>query len=755
MNTTHITGFPRVGAKRELKFSLEKFWKGDIPETEVFQVAKEIRRKNRALQKQAKIDLIPVGDFSYYDHVLDAQILVGAIPERFGFDVTQLNLQQYSELARGNKSQPAIEMTKWFDTNYHYLVPEWKSDTQFQPVTTELIRQIREAKEEGYEFKPTIIGPLSLLWLGKAKGEVFDRLTLLPKLIDTYEQILRELINEGTSWIHIDEPILAVDLEDSWIQAFEPTYKALANTSTKIIIGTYFDSVAEHVDLLKSLPIHGLHIDLIRAPEQINVFLNNWPSNKILSLGIIDGRNIWKADLSKIYNFLKPIQEKLGNQLWISTSCSLLHTPQDLSVEEKLDVELKEWLAFSVQKVQELGILKQALAHGKEAVKTVFEQYDKAANSRKNSKYIHKQEVKSRLQNLTPDADKRKSPFLQRFEAQQKVLNIPLLPTTTIGSFPQTKEIRQTRAKFKQGELSQKDYVAAMKKEIEFVVRAQEKLDLDVLVHGEPERNDMVEYFAEQLDGYAFTQFGWVQSYGSRCVKPPIIYGDIVRPKPMTVEWSSYAQSLTSRPMKGMLTGPVTMLQWSFVRNDIDRSEVAKQIALALNDEVLDLERAGIKVIQIDEPAYREGLPLKRKNWDTYLDWASHSFRLSCSHVKNETQIHTHMCYSEFNDILPAIAAMDADVITIETSRSDMELLDAFVQFEYPNNIGPGVYDIHSPRVPTNSEIHHLIQKALEVIPAKHLWINPDCGLKTRNWEETNIALKTMVDEAKKFRNQL
>lgn len=755
MNTTHISGFPRVGAKRELKFAVEKYWKGNASEADVLAVAKEIRQKNRALQKNAGIDLLPVGDFSLYDHILDTQILLGAIPARFGFDVTQLSMKEYFELARGNKTQPALEMTKWFDTNYHYLVPEWQKDTTFQAVSGSLIAQIKEAQTEGYDVKPTIVGPLTLLWLGKAKGEVFDRLDLLPKLIPAYQQLLRELVAAGISWVQIDEPILAVDLPQKWIDAFAPTYRELSDTSARIILSTYFGSVAEHLDLIKNLPIHGVHIDCVRAPEQLSAFVGAWPENKVLSVGVIDGRNVWRANLSEILANLQTVKEKLGNQLWLSASCSLLHSPQDLGVEEKLSSEIKEWLAFGVQKLSELGCLKHALAHGKDSVADVFTASDAAAQSRATSTLIHRAEVKARIENLPANADQRKSPFATRIAAQQAKLKLPLLPTTTIGSFPQTTEIRQARAAFKKGELSLADYEAAMKKEIAHVVKVQEDLDIDVPVHGEAERNDMVEYFGEQLDGYTFTQFGWVQSYGSRCVKPPIIYGDVVRPNAMTVAWSSYAQTLTQKPMKGMLTGPVTMLQWSFVRNDIPRSEVCKQIALALNDEVLDLEKAGITVIQIDEPAIREGLPLKRADWNAYLDWAGACFRLSSTDVADSTQIHTHMCYSEFNDILPAIAAMDADVITIETSRSDMELLDAFVKFQYPNDIGPGVYDIHSPRVPAESEYVHLLEKALKVIPKERLWVNPDCGLKTRAWPETLAALELMVKVTKQLRAKL
>lgn len=755
MNTFHLSGYPRVGAKRELKFAVEAFWKGSKSEAELRQTAADIRQKNWATQIAAGADLLPVGDFSYYDHVLDTLCALGAIPARFGYDAATLTLSQYFELARGNATQVAMEMTKWFDTNYHYIVPEWHQDTSFKANAANLIAQIEEAKATGHDIKPTLVGPLTLLWLGKEKDAGHNRLELLPRLLPEYQKLLRELANAGVDWIQIDEPILAVDIAREWLDAFAPTYQELAITGTRIIIGTYFGSVAEHLNLLKNLPVNGVHIDCVRAPEQLAEFANVWPENKVLSVGLIDGRNVWRANLREVIDLLAPVATQLGNNLWIAPSCSLLHSPQDLNVEEKLNPEIKNWLAFAAQKLQELGIIKQALAHGKDTVQEALAASDAAAAGRKTSKLIHNDQVAARVANLRAHADQRHSPFAERIEKQQAWMKLPLLPTTTIGSFPQTQEIRQARAAFKKGELSAADYEASMKKDIAYCVEQQEKLDIDVLVHGEAERNDMVEYFGEQLDGYCFTQYGWVQSYGSRCVKPPIIFGDVARPKAMTVAWSAYAQSLTKRPMKGMLTGPVTMMKWSFVRNDVPLSLVCKQIALALNDEVLDLEKAGIRVIQIDEPAIREALPLKRAQWDEYLDWACESFRLTSTDADDSTQIHTHMCYSEFNDILPAIASMDADVITIETSRSDMELLDAFVKFSYPNDIGPGVYDIHSPRVPTEAEVEHLLRKALKVIDQRRLWVNPDCGLKTRGWPETTAALEVMVKVTKKLRAEL
>ncbi|HHE3600530.1 TPA: 5-methyltetrahydropteroyltriglutamate--homocysteine S-methyltransferase [Pasteurella multocida] len=756
MTTFHVAGFPRVGAKRELKFAQERYWRGEIAEQDLLEIAQKLREINWKHQAAANADFVAVADFTFYDHILDLQVATGAIPARFGFDSQNLSLNQYFQLARGNQTQFAIEMTKWFDTNYHYLVPEFNKNTEFKANPAHYVQQIREAKALGLHFKPTIVGPLTFLWLGKEKGEAFNRFELLAKLVPVYVEILNALVAEGAEWIQIDEPALAVDLPTEWIEAYKAVYTTLKEkVKAKLLLATYFGSVAEHAPLLKGLPVDGLHIDLVRAPAQLTAFEDY---NKVLSIGVIDGRNIWRANLNQVLDVVEPLKAKFGENLWIAPSCSLLHTPYDLEVETQLKAnkpELYSWLAFTLQKVQELRVIKTALEQGRGAVQAELDASQAAADARANSKEIHRPEVAERLANLPVDADKRKSPFAERIAKQNAWLNLPLLPTTNIGSFPQTVEIRQARAKFKKGELSVADYEAAMKKEIEFVVRRQEELDLDVLVHGEAERNDMVEYFGELLDGFAFTKFGWVQSYGSRCVKPPVIYGDVVRPEPMTVRWSQYAQSLTNKVMKGMLTGPVTILQWSFVRNDIPRSTVCKQIGVALSDEVLDLEKAGIKVIQIDEPAIREGLPLKRADWDAYLQWAGEAFRLSYMGVQDDTQIHTHMCYSEFNDILPAIAGLDADVITIETSRSDMELLTAFGDFKYPNDIGPGVYDIHSPRVPKAEEIERLLRKALNVVPKERLWVNPDCGLKTRGWPETIAQLEVMMEVTKKLRAEL
>lgn len=755
MSHIHILGFPRVGARRELKFLVEKFWKNDISEAELQQGAHELRQKHWLLQKGAGLDLLPVGDFSLYDQVLDAQILVGGIPRRFGFDAAKLSTAQYFELARGNKQLHALEMTKWFDTNYHYLVPEWQADTDFAANPAPLLAQIAEAQALGIKAKPVLIGPLTLLWLGKCKGADFDRLSLLPSLLATYQQLLLALNEAKVEWVQIDEPILALDLPQAWLDAFAPTYAALAQSPLKLLLATYFGSVAAHAELLKALPVAGLHLDLIRAPEQLDAFVQAWPQDKVLSAGLIDGRNIWRADLDAVLAQAEALRAQLGDKLWLAPSCSLLHCPFDLAQEGKLDGDLKSWLAFAVQKLNELKLAKRGLLQGRDSIENELAASNFARDERRRSPRIHRADVAKRLAALPAGSDQRASAYPVRAKVQAAWLKLPLLPTTTIGSFPQTAEIRAARAAFKRGEIDAANYEAAMKAEIELVIRKQEALGIDVLVHGEAERNDMVEYFGEQLAGFAFTEYGWVQSYGSRCVKPPLIFGDVARPNPMTVSWAVYAQSLSDRPVKGMLTGPVTILQWSFVRNDLPRSEVCKQIALAINDEVLDLENAGIKVIQIDEPAVREGLPLKRGDWAAYLDWAGESFRLSCAKVDDSTQIHTHMCYSEFGDILPSIAALDADVITIETSRSDMELLRDFGSFQYPNEIGPGVYDIHSPRVPGEHELENLLIKALDVIPAERLWVNPDCGLKTRGWPEVEAALGAMMNVTRRLRSKL
>ncbi|MGS0742663.1 5-methyltetrahydropteroyltriglutamate--homocysteine S-methyltransferase [Glaciimonas sp. GG7] len=760
MALAHVLGFPRIGAQRELKFAQESFWKGASDETALRETGATLRARHWKAQADAGLDVVTVGDFAWYDQVLGTLALLGAIPQRFGFDAKQLTLADYFTLARGNKQHFAMEMTKWFDTNYHYLVPEWNPETQFDGGVDWLFDEIAEAQALGHQAKVALVGPLTLLYLGKIKSGLTHKLDLLPKVIAGYQTLLTRLQAAGVNAVQIDEPILALELDSAWVQAFSPAYGALTASAPPLLLTTYFGEVQTHAALLRDLPVMGVHLDLVRGADQLDAFVANWPQDKVLSVGVVDGRNLWRSDLDTILTRLKPLQAQLGDRLWVASSCSLLHVPVDLKHEDKLDQELKSWLSFATQKLSEIVALKEALntdpasACAKE-VEAEFVASRAALASRSSSTRIHNPLVQKRLAEVTAAHAERTSGFETRINKQQKKFDLPLFPTTTIGSFPQTAEIRQSRAAYKRGEIGHLDYLDQMRNEIRLVVQKQEELGLDVLVHGEPERNDMVEYFGEQLWGYAFTANGWVQSYGSRCVKPPVIYGDVYRPEAMTVGWSQFAQTLTAKPMKGMLTGPVTMLQWSFVRDDQPRETTALQIALALRDEVCDLEKAGIGMIQIDEPAFREGLPLKARDWKHYLDWAVRVFKISAAGVTDETQIHTHMCYSEFNDILPWIAAMDADVITIETSRSDMELLEGFGDFAYPNDIGPGVYDIHSPRVAQVDEMERLLRKARGVIPDQRLWVNPDCGLKTRAWPETYAALENMVLAARRLRAEV
>ncbi|MQQ99112.1 5-methyltetrahydropteroyltriglutamate--homocysteine S-methyltransferase [Glaciimonas soli] len=755
MAIAHVLGFPRIGAQRELKFAQEAFWAGESDETALRATGATLRERHWQTQADAGLDLVTVGDFAWYDQVLNTLALLGAIPARFGFDPQQLSLADYFTLARGSKQHFAMEMTKWFDTNYHYLVPEWSADVKFDGGVNWLFDEVSEAQALGHFTKVALIGPLTLLYLGKIKSDLSHKLDLLPKIVVGYQQLLQRLHWAGVTTVQIDEPILSLDLAAEWLAAFTPTYTALSKQAPALLLTTYFGEVCEHAALLRSLPVQGVHLDCVRGAEQVGAFTKDWPKDKILSLGVIDGRNLWRADLDGILGKLKLLHEQLDDRLWIGSSCSLLHVPVDLSNENKLDDELKSWLAFATQKLSEIVALKQALNGNFSEAEAQFIASRAAQASRRNSARIHNPLVQRRLAAVSDADGQRISNFPERISKQQAKWKLPAFPTTTIGSFPQTAEIRQTRAAYKRGEIGHLAYLEQMRDEIRFVVQKQEELGLDVFVHGEPERNDMVEYFGEQLWGYAFTANGWVQSYGSRCVKPPIIYGDVYRPEAMTVGWSQFAQSLTSKPMKGMLTGPVTMLQWSFVRDDQPRATTALQIALVLRDEVCDLEKAGIGMIQIDEPAFREGLPLKSRDWTSYLESAVRAFKISAAGVKDETQIHTHMCYSEFNDILPWIAAMDADVITIETSRSDMELLDGFGEFAYPNDIGPGVYDIHAPRIPQVDEMERLLRKARGVIPDQRLWVNPDCGLKTRGWPETYAALENMVSAAWRLREEV
>lgn len=760
MVTTHNLGFPRIGAKRELKFALEAYWKGQSTLDAVKQLGHELRQRHWALQ--AGLDLAPVGDFAFYDQVLDMSFTLGNLPARVqGFHGDELD--NYFRVARGRSAQSAEahaqccggvaagEMTKWFDTNYHYIVPEFTAATRFKLDASRLLQQLAEARAQNVKAKPVIIGPVTYLAIGKSKDDS-SQLALLPQLLQVYTELLETLAAQGVEWVQIDEPILVTELDADWQHAFNLAYHQLKSCRVKLLVATYFGQLADNQYLAANLPVAGLHVDAINARSEIVPLLGMLPAHKVLSVGVINGRNIWKTDLNATLDWLEPIAERLGERLWLAPSCSLLHVPVDLDSEQALDLEIRSWLAFATQKLDELQILATALTQGRAAVKDQLASNHTAIATRRSSQRVHKPQVKAALEKLTPQLGQRQNTYGVRANKQAALLKLPKYPTTTIGSFPQTADIRHARSEFKAGRLDAAGYQAAMQAEIARSIHEQEALGLDVLVHGEAERNDMVEYFGEQLDGYAFSQFGWVQSYGSRCVKPPILFGDISRPRAMTVDWIKYAQSLTSKPMKGMLTGPVTILNWSFVRDDQPRSVSCYQLALAIRQEVLDLEQAGINVIQIDEAALREGLPLRKAQWQEYLDWAVESFRITANGVADETQIHTHMCYSEFNDIIQSIAAMDADVITIETSRSDMELLDAFKTFDYPNEIGPGVYDIHSPNIPDQADMVKLMQLAAERVPAERLWVNPDCGLKTRQWAEVLPALRNMVAAAKTLR---
>ncbi|MDT8370959.1 MAG: 5-methyltetrahydropteroyltriglutamate--homocysteine S-methyltransferase [Gammaproteobacteria bacterium] len=756
MIRTHNLGFPRIGKNRELKFALESYWRSEISQQKLLNIGQSLREKHWQLQRN--LDFQPVGDFSFYDHVLDACILVGNEPDRVNPEANTLD--RLFQIARGQSQQStttcehhcaAGEMTKWFDTNYHYIVPEIDNQTRFALHADNLLDQVREAKALSHNVKPVIVGPVTYLWLAKTKDET-NKLSLLNDLVVVYEQLLIRLADEGVEWVQIDEPILVTELDPSWQHALKQAYFSLHKTPVKLLLTTYFGQLKDNLLLACELPVDGLHIDAITGFDEITKVVDWLSPLKVLSLGIINGRNIWKTDLNTTLDWLEPIATRLKDRLWLAPSCSLLHVPVDLAHEDSLDKEIKSWLAFAVQKIEELNVIAHALNYGRSSVASRLQQNAAAIASRQHSDRVHNPVVKTRTSEISNAMSQRQSDYKQRALTQKKRFKLPLFPTTTIGSFPQTNTIRQARKHYKNGQLNHSDYEQFIKSEIKHTIDVQEEIGLDVLVHGEAERNDMVEYFGQQLDGYAFTEFGWVQSYGSRCVKPPIIYGDISRPNPMTVAWACYAQSLSEKPVKGMLTGPVTMLNWSFVRNDQPRSQTCLQLALAIRDEVLDLEQAGISIIQIDEAALREGLPLRQSQWQQYLDWAITSFKISANGVSDSTQIHTHMCYSEFNDIIDAIANMDADVITIETSRSDMELLDVFNEFNYPNDIGPGVYDIHSPNIPTVEQMVSLITLAAERIDVEKLWLNPDCGLKTRGWDEVTPALKALVSASHSLR---
>ncbi|NLT69580.1 MAG: 5-methyltetrahydropteroyltriglutamate--homocysteine S-methyltransferase [Verrucomicrobiaceae bacterium] len=770
---TQNLGYPRIGAKRELKRALERHWSGDASLEELEAEGARLRKLHWETQCDAGLTLIPSNDFSYYDQILDQTCLLGNVPARFGWDGGTVTPELYFRMARGGGAaaktdgccgggtgEYACEMTKWFDTNYHYLVPEFDKTTVFRLSTTKVFDEYSEARALGIETVPVLVGPLTYLHLGKEKDQdgSFDRYDLLDGLLDGYVEILRRLAELGAGQVRFDEPALALDLGEAFANRYQKAYQRFAAEvpGIEIEVAVYFGELRGNLPTLLSLPVAGIHFDAVRGRKEVDTVIEGLAgSDKHLSLGLIDGRNIWKTDLKAALQLAKKAIHALGpDRVLLAPSCSLLHVPVRLASETELDPELVRWLAFADEKLAELSLLAAAAAGNREADAALLAN-EEDIFSRRRSERVCVPAVRARLAALREEQFTRHAPFETRRKQQIGKLNLPPVPTTTIGSFPQTKSIRDARAKFRRGEWTEAQYETFLRLSTSECVKWQEKVGLDVLVHGEFERNDMVEYFGEQLDGFAFTRFGWVQSYGSRCVKPPILFGDVSRPAPMTVDWARYAQSQTTRPMKGMLTGPVTILQWSFVRDDQPRRETAFQIALAIRDEVVDLEQAGLPIIQIDEAAIREGLPLRQSDRADYFDWAVRAFRLSASGVDDATQIHTHMCYSEFNDMLEAIVAMDADVITIENTRSDLDLLNAFADFAYPNEIGPGVYDIHSPRIPSSAEMLACLNRAATVIPADRLWANPDCGLKTRGWAEVEPALANMVEAVSAFRRQL
>jgi len=756
MIQTRNLGFPRMGAKRELKFALERYWSGQTGEVVLEQTASELRKAHWQLQVESGISVPPSNDFSLYDQVLDTAFLLGAVPNRFRSGETS-RVESYFRMARGSKEAPAMEMTKWFDTNYHYIVPEFEEGMTFGLHSSKPMDEYLEAKQLGIQTRPVLLGPVSFVLLGKFSQGKSTPSAVLDAIVPIYREVLAQLYKAGAEWVQVDEPCLVLDLDSSAQELYRLAYRELlkARTIPKVLLATYFGSVGVNLAIATGLPINGLHIDLVRAPEQLESLLKTLPSHMRLSLGVVDGRNIWRDNMESALGLVHRAAKTFGSdRIEVAPSCSLLHLPVDLKQEDKLDSEVRSWMAFAKQKLQEVSTLVQA-AEGDQTALEQIRANERLLELRRSSPRVHNPEVRQRIESVDGSMLTRKNPHSVRAKKQSAVLRLPLLPTTTIGSFPQTAEVRQMRASFKAGRLDSAGYEKFLEEETVRCLRFQEETGIDVLVHGEFERNDMVEYFGEQLSGFTFSQHGWVQSYGSRCVKPPIIFGDVARRRAMTVRWSRFAQSQTNRPVKGMLTGPVTILQWSFVRDDQPRSETCRQIALAVRDEVADLESAGIRVIQIDEPAIREGLPLHRDEWPAYLKWSVDSFRLASAGVSDQTQIHTHMCYSEFNDIIDSIERMDADVISIECSRSRMELLDAFHRVHYPNGIGPGVYDIHSPRVPESGEIENLLRKALEVLTPQQLWVNPDCGLKTRGWPEVRLALKDMVGTAVKLRASL
>jgi len=753
-------GYPRIGRERELKKALEAFWAGDLEESQFRSRCRQLREQRWRTQTEAGIDLVPSNDFSMYDHVLDTACMVGAIPDAYDPGEERISLETYFAMARGRSGEEgddveALEMTKWFDTNYHYIVPELSRGETFEYRSDKAVREIEECTELGIDSRPVLLGPVSFLLLSKAEQGAFSTLELLPGLLDAYVAALSDLEQAGAEEVQIDEPCLVTDLSSEARRAYRDAYETLDSThELETTLTTYFGELRENLELALELPIEGLHLDLVRGDE-LEEALNLVDDEQHLSLGLVDGRNVWRSDLDALLDRVATAVERLGaGRVDVAPSCSLLYVPLDVEREDQLDDALQSWLAFARRKLDEIDALVTASNRGEEAASGTFEACRSARASRRDSARTSNPEVDDRLDAVDDSMTQRDSPFAERKPKQEDHLDLPQFPTTTIGSFPQRSEIRTERAAYNRGDIDREDYESFIADEIERTIRAQEEIGLDLLVHGESERSDMVEYFGQQLSGFAFTDQAWVQSYGSRCVRPPIIYGDVEREEPMTVDWLTYADELTDHPVKGILTGPVTMVQWSFVRDDQTRSETARQIALAIRDEVADLEEAGIPAIQVDEPALREGLPLREADWDEYLDWTGEAFRLTTCVVDDATQIQTHMCYSDFDDIIESVAELDADALFIEASRSDMELLEAFERFEYPNDIGPGVYDIHSPRVPPVDEMYELLEKALEVVAREKLWVVPDCGLKTRNWDEVRPSLANMVEAAERLRDR-
>ncbi|OJD29233.1 5-methyltetrahydropteroyltriglutamate-homocysteine methyltransferase [Diplodia corticola] len=763
MVQSSVLGFPRMGVNRDLKKANEAYWAGKISRDDVLAEGKRLRLAHWKIQKDAGVDVIPSNDFAFYDHVLDHIQMFNAIPERYSKHGLE-PIDEYFAMGRGHQKDgvdvPALEMVKWFDSNYHYVKPTLQDNQTFKLAAhPKPVAEFLEAKEAGITTRPVLLGPVSFLALGKAdRGQSVNPISLLDKLVPVYVELLEKLKAAGAETVQIDEPVLVFDLPAEVKNAFKPAYEKLSGANLpKLVLATYFGDIVHNFDVLPAISqLYGLHIDLVRNPEQLLPVIEKLGSQQVLSAGVVDGRNIWKTNFKRAIELVETAVQKLGKErVIVATSSSLLHTPHTLDSEKKLDAEVRDWFSFASEKAVEVAIIAKAVTEGPASVREQIDANAKSMQARASSARTNDPNVKKRQSEVAPEHHNRKSQFPERYAQQKTHLKLPLFPTTTIGSFPQTKEIRIQRNKFTKGEITAEEYEKFIEKEIDDVIKIQDELDLDVYVHGEPERNDMVQYFGERLNGYVFTTHAWVQSYGSRCVRPPIIVGDISRPAPMTVKESKYAAQKSNKPMKGMLTGPITCLRWSFPRDDVHQSIQAQQLALALRDEVVDLEAAGIYVIQVDEPALREGLPLRSgKEREAYLTWAVDSFKLSTAGVKDSTQIHSHFCYSEFQDFFHAIAALDADVLSIENSKSDAKLLKVFVDKEYPRHIGPGVYDIHSPRVPSEDEIKYRVEEMLAYLKPEQLWINPDCGLKTRQWKETKEALTNLVNAAKFYRQK-